>query len=75
MKPKPLLLPLDRRQWLSLGDLSRACGYAPSTLRRMIARGEIPTAFRGYAGKGRKWRIGRADAERWWADMQQQPIN
>jgi excisionase family DNA binding protein len=71
MKPRTLFSALDRRKTVTLGDLSEETGIPLQTLRDMIARGEIPGVFR--SGPGRKWRIGRADAERWWQDMHSQP--
>jgi hypothetical protein len=73
MKTKSLFSPLDRRKSVSLGDLSEATGIPIQTLRDQVNRGEIPGMFRG--GKGRKWRIGRADAERWWQEMQQTAVS
>jgi excisionase family DNA binding protein len=70
MKTRTLFSPLDRRKSVTLGDISEASGIPLQTLRDQIARGEIPGVFRSGPGKGRKWRISRADAETWWQQMQ-----
>ena len=75
MKAKSLFSPLDRRKSVSLGDLSEATGIPIETLRAQVNRGEIPGMFRSGTGKGRKWRLNRADAERWWQEMQQAAVS
>jgi hypothetical protein len=71
VKAKTLFSPLDRRKTVTLGDLSDASGIPLQTLRDQINRHEIPGVFRSGPGKGRKWRISRADAECWWQEMHQ----
>jgi predicted site-specific integrase-resolvase len=74
MKPKSLFSPLDRRKYVTLGQISEATEIPLSTLRDWVNKGQIRGAFRGTAGKGRKWRLSRADAELWWQEMQQQKV-
>jgi excisionase family DNA binding protein len=74
MKAKTLFSSLDRRKTVTLGEVSEASGIPLQTLRDQINRHEIPGVFRSRAGKGRKWRINRADAERWWQEMQQSTV-
>jgi excisionase family DNA binding protein len=74
VKATTLFPELDRRKTVTLGDLSEQSGIPLRTIQDQVARGEIPGAFRSGKGKGRKWRIRRSDAERWWQEMQRVKI-
>ena len=42
-----------KNKWVSLIEASKLAKCSPATLRRMVARKEIPHARRGSAGKGK----------------------
>jgi excisionase family DNA binding protein len=74
VKAPPLFPALDRRKTFTLGQLAKESGIPITTLRDWVNKGQIPGAFRGGPGKGRKWRFRRESLEQWWQDLHGHPL-
>lgn len=66
---EPLFSDLDRRELMSLAEVSRKTGFSMSQLRIYAMNGTIPGGRQ--ARKGKRWFFKREPLEKWWQDFNQ----